>query len=862
MPSLTITDSPDIEKLDSKIVASLCDEKFYVDVTPSVWLPGGQGYVEGAKIKIVNPLGAAIKDYSTSVYDIEPPMDDVFEYGIPKTGGVFMYGTYKISVQLTDSEGTKYEVTKLVNICSPDKKNKNKNTGSLGATIKIDCNAGKTVVMLNGVPTYNGKAVALQENDLTLSYPTESGLDPLETTVASFSVAAYEGEYKLSGTVCASYDGGDNVFYDVLYDVKSSKMARCSVDVCCIYAQVDALNKKLETDCSSQEKEETNSKIFDTLRLLNTIEIAAQCGEDFSEYVIELEKLLGCSCSCNCEDGAAISKAPPSSDIVITENCMVSKEVTGNTTTYEIVPVPTVLISTDDLLDIRDPVFNAELCQWEQRVKVLGGGDGGSGGGGTPLSCTSLNDMFDDASAPQKNGVNPSTYRFLGSNCENFSAPTGFAVTGAAKTSAFGKMEWYPNLVAANTAAVAGETVLIYQNTSENLAVKANVHYEGIGMHSVGNLTGNNATSTSHLSNLVIGNITLTSGDNIIATNVYVTGTTNINGTSVWNGGRFIPTGISDIIINGAGARMSYIQAYARVVVYNGALTHSLVVDRTVYSSLHSAIFVNNTEGVENSKALVSHCYAESVNNIGIFAITRDTNTGLTVVSNNVTRSVDREGLYIHFGGVTETTSTVVANNTAYNTGPGAAIKIYDMSGLATGVKTTNHSNIYGNTGYSESGPGIHLILGNIRGCSGYSKSSQGILISSQELQGTNLYVIDCVGESELSHGLLAERDIYVTGGTYISRVTGTAGAPIKITDTAQNSTSPNNYFIAGVKTIAYATTAFAIDSFGDAVTARITGCIFLCEKTAGTVKGINHVGVGGSITLVPVVVDAYLNVT
>jgi len=145
------------------------------------------------------------------------------------------------------------------------------------------------VITLNGIPTYKGTAAAIQVNDLTLYYPTESGLAPLDTVFDGFSVQLYEGEYKLTGDVVALYDYGDNVFFEIKYDVKCSKIIRCAIDECCIYAQLEELNSKLSSDCSNAELQETQSKIFDTLRLLKTIKLAANCGNDPSDYIIELE---------------------------------------------------------------------------------------------------------------------------------------------------------------------------------------------------------------------------------------------------------------------------------------------------------------------------------------------------------------------------------------------------------------------------------------------------------------------------------------------------------------------------------------------------------------------------------------------
>lgn len=304
--SLIITDSPDITLLDSRLIADLCAGKFYVDLSPSVWIGGQDAYTGGASVKIVNPLGVTIHDYTTSGYDIEPPMTDVFEYPIPLVAGNYLYGTYVISVRLTDSDGNEYVVTKNVNICVPDSKNPTKKVGCLNAKMEGNCTTGVFLVILNTPPNYKGKTVESQVTSLTLKYPTESGLDPLTTTNPVFSVQVYEGEYKLSGYVCATYNYGDNVYFKVKYEVRCSKWMKCLLDECCIQAQLFELNNRLKTDCTAKEKEATTEIIFDALRLLKSIEVAAKCGADPSEYISELEELLGCICTCNCNLGMPI----------------------------------------------------------------------------------------------------------------------------------------------------------------------------------------------------------------------------------------------------------------------------------------------------------------------------------------------------------------------------------------------------------------------------------------------------------------------------------------------------------------------------------------------------------------------------
>jgi hypothetical protein len=370
---LNITNSQDISSLDSKIVVNTKDGKFYIDVTPSVFIGSGAAYVDGASVKVVNPLGVVIQDYTTSGYDINPPMTGVASVNIPKVAGVYFWGTYKITVRLTDNVGNDYELEKSVNICQVDKDNKNKNSVCINAKLEGDCVDGKLIVSLNGIPNYKAKVSQSQLNDLTLYYPTESQLPPLDTVTGTFSVQLYEGEYKLTGDVLALYDYGDNVFYYIKYDVKCSKIIKCNIDECCIYSQLEELNLKLQSDCSNSEKEETQSRIFDTLRLLKTIKLAANCGKDPSNYILELEELLGCSCTCNCNDGTPVINNSPVTDFTF-EGCGFDEETVGLTKVITInnYAYESVLSETDatGVLEISAPELDSNACKVVQQFSV------------------------------------------------------------------------------------------------------------------------------------------------------------------------------------------------------------------------------------------------------------------------------------------------------------------------------------------------------------------------------------------------------------------------------------------------------------------------------------------------------------
>lgn len=338
MASLPITTSPNIAELDFAIKASLCEGKLFLDVLPTVYIGDGAAVVLGASFKIVNPYGVTIRNYVTSGYDISqdsPPMTGEFEYPLPTQAGNYQYGAYKITVRMTDADGTEYELEKTVKICEPDSKHKTRNYGSLSAKISGICKEGKTYIVTDTPPNYNGKSVESSVYDLELLYPTESQLDPLDSSIPSFSVQLYEGEYKLSGTICATYNYGDNVTVKVNYKVKRSKTVKCIIDECCVLGKLTDLSSQLGAACTEKQTQELSSIVLDTLRLLKTAQLAAECGEDSSDYVTELESLLGCKCTCDCNEGTPIINNNPVRDYVI-DGCNVTVETVGLTTTYTI----------------------------------------------------------------------------------------------------------------------------------------------------------------------------------------------------------------------------------------------------------------------------------------------------------------------------------------------------------------------------------------------------------------------------------------------------------------------------------------------------------------------------------------------
>lgn len=328
MAGTRITGSPNITVLDSRIFASTCDGTFIIDASPSVFIGSGASNVLGVKVKLTNPYGVVIKNYTAS-YDIAPPITGSYTQNIPTQATKIQYGIYTIALQLTDAGGATYEVVKTINVCTYSN---DSHPCDDRLRVIASCKNGTVTVAVAEPPTFKGLYAESRDVTLTVDYPTASGLPQLSTTYSNFSMALFQGVYHLELTVCALYNLGDNVFLRLEHEEEIDKNVKCLLDYTCIYPRIKSLNDKIDAGCSQKDKELYSGIVLDALRLLKSAELANDAGEDASDYIDSLESLLGCQCTCDCS-GSPIINGSPSSSIQI-EGCLFEKTTVGLTDVY------------------------------------------------------------------------------------------------------------------------------------------------------------------------------------------------------------------------------------------------------------------------------------------------------------------------------------------------------------------------------------------------------------------------------------------------------------------------------------------------------------------------------------------------
>lgn len=459
--------------------------------------------------------------------------------------------------------------------------------------------------------------------------------------------------------------------------------------------------------------------------------------------------------------------------------------------------------------------------------------------GGLPADiCPSIPTTF-VTDTNQKNAVAQTNYDFLisgAAGCQRISPPLGFAVSGPNRKSAFGAMEWYITLTAANTAALAGETVLLYTDAvTENIAAKNNVNYAGIGTAKILNFTA--ASVKSDLSNIVItGALTVSGTSKCVATNVSIYGLSQFSSTANWRGGSFFDDTTIITITN--SARVSNIYSEKRIAVaQNSTLTDFNI---NYISAFISPVLDINVTGDFRCRVTRGNVFALD-NTSGLGAVFAYVSGGsILILDSIVSESDTSNAIYLQCGDQ-QTSATLIASNLTGRSQTGNGIRAAGsqpplLVGNSTSVLIDHCS------GFSEDAPGIVTINANLKHCSGYSINSSGILIGGSENPGQNINIIECIGESLRANGLKCEKDVYISGGTYISRLSSSDASAIYITTNAvtENPLGARAYFICGVKTITTHNTAYAIKAQSAGLLIRISGNDFINPLTTSPVLGID----------------------
>lgn len=327
--SKVIVGSSNISLLDFRIENNLCDGKIYI--TPQFTFIGtGATSILGAKVQILKE-GIEVKSYELS-YDFTNPYTTPYQYSIPIVNGGYDYGNYEVEVTVYDTSSKNHTLSKSYSLCKPTK-NGNTTHRKLGVSFKEDCSQGKLFISLNQPSVYKGLIQESSIIDYDIEFPF-GNLPKLNSTSTNSVVQLFEGEYKVKGDMCVTYNAGNSIYYNLPYLINCLKKVKCQLDYCCVFTKMASIYNELES-CGNENKEKASAILAQSTMLLTIIEKGLSCGESVSEYIQELEDTLGIKCMCGLEEGTPIIN-PNSGQSFIVNGCHVTSSTSGLVTTYTI----------------------------------------------------------------------------------------------------------------------------------------------------------------------------------------------------------------------------------------------------------------------------------------------------------------------------------------------------------------------------------------------------------------------------------------------------------------------------------------------------------------------------------------------
>lgn len=477
--------------------------------------------------------------------------------------------------------------------------------------------------------------------------------------------------------------------------------------------------------------------------------------------------------------------------------------------------------------------------------------------GAASLDCSVVQSTFVTDTA-QKNTIDPILYDFLitgTAGCQKVSPPLGFAVSGTTRKSAFGPMEWFSTLALANASAASGETVLLFTDTLENLTAK-----NGVGYFGVGNIKINAFTASSvkcSVTNINIqGDLNVGGTSDIDATNVSIYGAVNFTGSSLWRGGRFYDNTTNIGIFSSAFVRNIYSEK-AIVVVQSGTLSDfDIVYTKTTGYGL----FANPVGAGLN--CLVQRGTVQAFNlTSGLGAVNvLVSDSAKLIISDVIGESISVNGVYMQCGSQ-DNEGVLIATNITGKSEDGNGLSI--AASKLSGSPDTNLTSVIIDhcVGYSITNAGISCDNANLKNCTGFSDSGYGIHIGGSDASSINLLISNCIAESRLSIALRCDKDIYILGGTFITRDENGDGFPIFLSNNVPtiDPSGTAGYVISGATLVKRNTddNTYFVKAQASGIFARISGNNFVNPKKVG----IPAFSIDPLITLRAVNVDAYGNI-
>jgi hypothetical protein len=274
--------------------------KIIFDITEyTIYAPGGIGNVVGVNFEVVDPAGSQLSVIDFPNVDINPN-EGPQTYEVALNNSPSMYGYYYIRGVLQEVDGRQFGIELKKNVCKPEGIKDGVVPGKFKDT--VDCTIPRISISEVTNMVYQSKNPQEVVKNGVLYYPPGT-LPALAFDYTPFEVIGsgnvYTGDYTVRNKSIAEYDLGELVSVKVTYNTTHKFSVTCNDRLCELLCCVEKLQQVATEQCDTAVGVDARKKLSAaTIPLLSLI-AKEKCGQDASDLVTSVAKMLGCDCSCD-----------------------------------------------------------------------------------------------------------------------------------------------------------------------------------------------------------------------------------------------------------------------------------------------------------------------------------------------------------------------------------------------------------------------------------------------------------------------------------------------------------------------------------------------------------------------------------
>lgn len=282
-----------IATFDYSVLFNLTDSTIAINDTTTYY--NSAGFVSFA-ITVTSPSGIV----STSTIAAHGG-GNATAINIPTINSAAEWGVYTILCTITDTTAS-YSLTKTFNLCKPEQNaDSTGSDGALDVGLTFKCFDNKVLYADNTTYLYKSTDATSVARSVTVIDPNLVKQSDAANVSSFYITPIVNGNYVVSVDNTALYTFTNSITVLIGYSLTNKTfVAACNINLCEFYCALKELRVAYSLAGGGATGQTLKTRLDKATELLIETQIGIACGQDVSDQITELEKVLQVKCDCNC----------------------------------------------------------------------------------------------------------------------------------------------------------------------------------------------------------------------------------------------------------------------------------------------------------------------------------------------------------------------------------------------------------------------------------------------------------------------------------------------------------------------------------------------------------------------------------